>query len=79
MPNLTEELSMAKERRPNQFGMAVLVWCSKSIICEVAKFELLSNLTLIGLTHGVQSESDVWHVKSTVSEPGLRQNANAKG
>ena len=26
VPNLTDELSTAKERRVNQFGMAVLVW-----------------------------------------------------
>ena len=39
MPNLTDELSTAKERRLNQFGTAVLVWCGKS--------ELLSNLTWV--------------------------------
>ena len=27
VPNLTDELSTAKERRLNQFGTAVLVWC----------------------------------------------------
>ena len=29
--NLTDELSTAKERRLNQFGTAVLVWCGKSV------------------------------------------------
>ena len=36
---LTDELSTAKERRLNQFGTAVLVWCGKSI-----KFDSLSNV-----------------------------------
>ena len=31
MLNLTDELSTAKERCLNQFGMAVLVWYSKSV------------------------------------------------
>ena len=31
MPNLTDELSTAKERRLNQIGTAVLVWCGKSV------------------------------------------------
>jgi len=31
VPNLTDELSTAKERRLNQFGTAVLVWCGKSV------------------------------------------------
>ena len=29
MPNLIDELSSAKERRLNQFGTAVLIWCGK--------------------------------------------------
>ena len=33
-PNLTDELSTAKERRLNQFGTAVLVWCGKSVKCD---------------------------------------------
>ena len=36
--NLTNELSMAKEQRLNQFGVVVLVRCGKSV-------KLLSNLT----------------------------------
>ena len=31
VPNLTDELSTAKERRLNQFGTAVLVRCGKSV------------------------------------------------
>ena len=42
VPNLSDELSTAKERRLNQFGTAVLVWCGKSSTDSV---ELLSNLT----------------------------------
>ena len=42
MPNLTDELSTAKERRLNQFGTAVLVWCGKSV--KFDSVELLSNL-----------------------------------
>ena len=33
MPNLTDELSTAKEQRLNQFGLSVLVRCSKSVRC----------------------------------------------
>ena len=33
MPNLTEELSTAKEQRLNQFGLSVLVRCGKSVWC----------------------------------------------
>ena len=33
MPNLTDELRMAKEQHLNQFGTAVLVWCGKSVWC----------------------------------------------
>ena len=29
--NLTDQLNTAKERRLNQFGTAVLVWCGKSV------------------------------------------------
>ena len=57
VPNLTDELSMAKERRLNQFGTAVLVWCGKSV-----KFDRVC-LTFVelnlGSTHGTPSESDV--------------------
>ena len=38
LPNLTNELSMAKEQRLNQFGVVVLVRCGKSV-------KRLSNLT----------------------------------
>ena len=31
VPNLTDELSTAKERRLNRFGTALLVWCGKSV------------------------------------------------
>ena len=44
MPNLTDKLSAAKERRLNQFGAAVLV--------RYGKLNL-------GSTHGAPSESDV--------------------
>ena len=43
--NLTDELSMAKKRRMNQFGTMVLVWCGKSVTYNMA--------------HGTPSESDV--------------------
>ena len=33
MPNLTDELSTAKEQHLNQFGLSVLVRCSKSVWC----------------------------------------------
>ena len=33
MPNLTDEFSTAKEQRLNQFGLSVLVRCSKSVWC----------------------------------------------
>ena len=42
VPNLTDELSTAKERHLNQFGTAFLVRCGKSLTESV---ELLSNLT----------------------------------
>ena len=57
MPNLTDELSRAKERCLNQFGMAVLVWCSKSV-----KFDRVCRTFVelkLGSTHGTPSESDV--------------------
>ena len=57
VPNLTDELSTAKERRLNQFGTAVLVWCGKSV-----KFDRVCR-TFVELnlcsTHGTPSESDV--------------------
>ena len=57
MPNLTDELSTAKEWHLNQFGTAVLVWCGKSVkfnrVCQT--FVELN----LGSTHGTPSESDV--------------------
>ena len=56
-PNLTDELSMAKERRLNQFGTAVLVWCGKSV-----KFDRVCRTFVelnLGSTHDTPSESDV--------------------
>ena len=57
MPNLTDELSTAKERCLNQFGMAVLVWYSKSV-----KFDRVCQTFLqlnLGTTPSAPSESDV--------------------
>ena len=57
VPNLTDELSTAKERRLNQFGTAVLVWCGKSI-----KFDRVCRTFVklnLGSTHGTSSESYV--------------------
>ena len=57
VPNLTDELSTAKERRLNQFGTAVLVWCSKSV-----KFDRVCQTFIelnLGSTHSTPSESDV--------------------
>ena len=57
MPNLTDELSTAKERRLNQFGAAVLVWCGKSV-----KFDRVCRTFVelnLGSTHGTPSESNV--------------------
>ena len=57
VPNLTDELSTAKERRLNQFGTAVLVWCGKSV-----KFDRVCRTFVelnLGSTHGTLSESDV--------------------
>ena len=48
VPNLTYELSTAKERLLNQFGTAVLVRCGKSVWCgkrSTESVELLTNLT----------------------------------
>ena len=56
VPNLTDELSAAKERRLNQFGTAVLVWCDKSV-----KFDRVCRPFVelnLGSTHGTSSESD---------------------
>ena len=53
----TDELSTAKERRLNQFGTAVLVWCGKSV-----KFDRVCRTFVelyLGSTHGTPSESDV--------------------
>ena len=55
MPNLTDELSTAKERPLNQFGTAVLVWCGKSV-----KFgRVCRTFVKLNLGHGTPSESDV--------------------
>ena len=57
MPNLTDELSTAKERRLNQFGTAVLVWCDKSV-----KFDRVCRTFVelnLSSTHRTSSESDV--------------------
>ena len=57
LPNLTDDLSTAKERRLNQFGTALLVWCGKSV-----KFERVCRTFVefnLGSTHGTPSESDV--------------------
>ena len=57
MPNLTDELSTAKERRLNQIGTAVLVWYGKSV-----KFDRVCRTFVelnLGLTHSARSESDV--------------------
>ena len=57
MPNLTDELSTAKERRLNQLGAAVLVWCGKSV-----KFDKVCPTFVelnVGSTQGAPSESDV--------------------
>ena len=41
VPNLTEELSTAKERRLNQFGTAVLICCDENVrfdrVCRIIK------------------------------------------
>ena len=44
VPNLTDELSTAKERRLNQFGTAVLFSAAKAL-SSTESVELLSNLT----------------------------------
>ena len=57
MPNLTDELSTAKERCLNQIGMAVLVWYSKSV-----KFDRVCRTFVqlnLGTTPSALSESDV--------------------
>ena len=57
VPNLTIELSTAKEWCLNQFGAAVLVWCGKRVkFNRVCRTFVELNL---GLTHGVRSQSDV--------------------
>ena len=47
VPNLTDELSMAKERRLNQFGTAKALSSTESVELN------------LGSTHGEPSESDV--------------------
>ena len=63
MPNLTDELSTGKERRLNQFGTAVLVYCGKSLKFdrrEKSGNEVATeNLSNFGRTNGAPSESDV--------------------
>ena len=56
VPKLTDELGTAKERRLNQFGMVILVWCSKTL-SSTESVGLLSNLPQanLGLTHGAPS------------------------
>ena len=57
LPNLTDELNTAKERRLNQFGMTVLVRCGKSV-----KFDRVCRTFVelnLGSTHGASSESVV--------------------
>ena len=57
VPNLTDELSTAKERLLNQFGTAFLVWYGKSVkFNRVCRTFVELNL---GSTHGTPSESDV--------------------
>lgn len=57
MQNLTDELSMVKKRRMNQFGTMVLVWCGKSVTYDrVCRTFVKLNL---GSTLGTPSESDV--------------------
>ena len=51
LPNLTDELNTAKERRLNQLGTAVLVRCGKRSTDSVELH--------LGSTHGEPSESDV--------------------
>ena len=91
MPNLTDELSTAKERRLNQFGTAVLVWRGKSVkLDRVCQTFIELNL---GSTHGTLSESDVApvslqsrtysvrvrYMKGMASEPGLTCLADNSG
>ena len=56
MPNLTDELSTAKEQRLNHFGTAVLVRGSKSVWCGKSSTESVE--LNLGSTHGALSESD---------------------
>ena len=54
---VADTLSTAKERRLNQFGTAVLVWCGKSV-----KFDRVRRTFVelnLGSTHGTACESDV--------------------
>ena len=41
VPNLIDELSPAKERRLNQFGTAVLIWCGNVVkfdkVCRIIR------------------------------------------
>jgi len=57
VPNLTDEVSTAKERRLNQFGTAVLVWCGKSV-----KFDRVCRTFVernLGSTHGTPSDDEM--------------------
>ena len=82
MPNLTDELSMAKEQCMNQFAMAVLVRCFKSIWYDKSLAEsvkLLLNLTqaqhkvlhLEQMSRQCHSKVELFQL-GLASEPGLR-------
>ena len=68
MPNLTDELSTAKERRLNQIGTAVLVWYGKSVkfdrVCRT--FVELNS----GLTHGLNQMSCQFRFKVKLVQLG---------
>ena len=84
-PNLTDELSAEKERRLNQFGTPILVWCGKSVkldslssVCQTLLRLHTRCAVWISCRVSVAPKSNLFntvrHVKSTVSEPGLRRN-----
>ena len=54
MPNLTDELSTAKEQCLNQFGLSVLVRCGKSIWCGKSlteSVELMMMMMMMNFIH----------------------------
>ena len=54
MPNLTDELSTAKEQHLNQFGLSVLVRCSKSVWCGKSlteSVELMMMMMMMNFVH----------------------------